>query len=66
MGSKQIFEVISSIKGVDLNLESEFISVSSVSLLEVAEKFKNSNLAGHVLLTKGERSSLATIASQII
>jgi NADH-quinone oxidoreductase subunit C len=41
MGSKQIFEVISSIKGVDLNLESEFISVSSVSLLEVAEKFKN-------------------------
>ena len=31
-----------------------------------AEKFKESNLAGHVLLKKGERSSLASIASKII
>tara|TARA_B110000438_G_scaffold276911_1_gene299078 strand:- start:387 stop:866 length:480 start_codon:yes stop_codon:yes gene_type:complete len=41
MDSKQIFKAISSIDGVDLNLESDFISVSSVSLLAVAEKFTN-------------------------
>ena len=41
MDLKQIFDLISSIEGVKLNAESEFISVPSVSLLTVSEKFKN-------------------------
>ena len=30
------------------------------------EKFKNSELAGHVTFTKGERSKIATLASKIL
>ena len=41
MNLKQIFDLISPIEGVELKAESEFISVSSMSLLIVAEKFKN-------------------------
>lgn len=42
--------------------------VDSVSngLTTVVEKFKDSPIAGHVSLTKGERSPLATIASEIL
>lgn len=42
--------------------------VDSVSngLTAVVEKFKDSNIAGHVSLVKGERSPLATIASEIL
>ena len=47
-------------------IDTPYLDSLSNGLTIVAEKFKNSNLAGHVLLTKGERSSLATIASQII
>ncbi|MBT7452197.1 MAG: PhoH family protein [Rhodospirillaceae bacterium] len=47
-------------------IDTPYLDSLSNGLTIVAEKFKNSKLAGHVLLTKGERSSLATIASQII
>jgi PhoH-like ATPase len=47
-------------------IDTPYLDSLSNGLTIVAEKFKNSSLAGHVLLTKGERSSLATIASQII
>ena len=43
MDLQQIFDLISSIEGVELNTESEFISVPSASLLTVSEKFKNNS-----------------------
>jgi PhoH-like ATPase len=47
-------------------IDTPYLDSLSNGLTIVAEKFKESNLAGHVLLKKGERSSLATIASKII
>ena len=41
MNLKEIFDAISPLDGIELNLESEVILVSSASLLAVAEKFKN-------------------------
>jgi PhoH-like ATPase len=47
-------------------IDTPYLDSLSNGLTIVAEKFKNSSLGGHVLLTKGERSSLATAAAQII
>ena len=41
MDSTGIFEIIKSIDGVDLDVESNFISASPDSLLELAGKLKN-------------------------
>lgn len=46
--------------------DSVYLDASSNGLSYVVEKFKHSNLSGHVLLTKGERSLLATEASTIL
>jgi PhoH-like ATPase len=35
-------------------------------LTHAVEKFKGQEIAGHVTLLKGERSTLATLASQIL
>jgi len=43
-----------------------YLDASSNGLSYVVEKFKASHLSGHVLLTKGERSELATEASMIL
>jgi PhoH-like ATPase len=42
--------------------------VDSVSngLTIAIEKFKGTDISGHITLTKGERSALATIAAQIL
>jgi hypothetical protein len=37
-----------------------------IGLRVATEKFKNEEVAGHVTLVKGERSKLATIASDIL
>jgi len=47
-------------------IDTPYLDSLSNGLTIVAEKFKNQELAGHILLRKGERSSLATIASKII
>lgn len=47
-------------------IDTPYLDSLSNGLTIVAEKFKESKLAGHVLLKKGERSSLATVASKII
>lgn len=41
MTLEEIFEIIKTIDAVDLNLESEFISTPSASLLMLADKLKN-------------------------
>ena len=47
-------------------IDTPYLDSLSNGLTIVAEKFKMQELAGHILLRKGERSSLATIASKII
>ena len=47
-------------------IDTPYLDSLSNGLTIVAEKFKNEKLAGHITLKKGERSSLATIASKII
>ena len=47
-------------------IDTPYIDSLSNGLTVVIEKFKDSNIAGHVTLLKGERSALATVASKII
>ena len=47
-------------------IDTPYIDTLSNGLTIVVEKFKNSDIASHITLTKGERSKLATLASRII
>ena len=47
-------------------IDQPFLDPTNNGLTYVIESFKDSKLAGHVLLTKGERSELATEASRIL
>jgi PhoH-like ATPase len=47
-------------------IDTPYIDTLSNGLTVVAEKFKNSKFTGHVTLTRGERSPLATLASKIL
>lgn len=47
-------------------IDSKDLDASNNGLTYVIEKFKNSNLSGHVTLTNGERSRLATIAAELL
>ncbi len=51
----------------DINqIDSQNLDINNNGLTYVIEKFKNSDLAGHITFTKGERSRLATKASEIL
>jgi len=47
-------------------IDTPYIDSLSNGLTIVVEKFKTEDLAGHMTLNKGERSSLATVASRIL
>ncbi len=47
-------------------IDSVYLDATSNGLSYAVEKFKNHNLAGHITLTKGERSKVATLASKIL
>jgi PhoH-like ATPase len=47
-------------------IDTPYIDNLSNGLSIVSERFKNEKLAGHITLIKGERSSLATLASKVI
>jgi PhoH-like ATPase len=47
-------------------LDRNDLDATSNGLVYVIEKFKNSELAGHIILTKGERSKLATAAADLL
>jgi PhoH-like ATPase len=47
-------------------IDNTYIDSVSNGLSIVIERFKNEKIAGHVALTKGERSVLATLASEIL
>ena len=47
-------------------IDNMYLDSVSNGLAVVTEKFKDHTIAGHVTLVKGERSELATVASQIL
>jgi PhoH-like ATPase len=47
-------------------IDNSVLDATSNGLTYVIEKFKNSDLAGHITFTQGERSKLATLASEIL
>jgi len=47
-------------------IDNNYLDATNNGLSYVVEKFKNSNLAGHITFTKGERSPLATEAALIL
>lgn len=47
-------------------IDKDGLDATNNGLTYVVEKFKNSELAGHVTFTQGERSKLATLASEIL
>jgi PhoH-like ATPase len=56
-GTKVIFT------GDPYQIDNPFLDFSSSGLTVLAEKFKGEDITGHILLTKGERSPLAELAS---
>lgn len=52
--------------GDPYQIDNPYIDSSNNAVTYVAEKFKGSPLAAHVVLAKGERSALADIASNIL
>jgi len=47
-------------------IDNPYVDASSNGLTYVVERFRNSPLAGHILLTRGERSPLANAASALL
>ena len=52
--------------GDPYQIDHPYLDSSNNGLTTVAERFKNEAIAGHVILTKGERSPLAELATQIL
>jgi PhoH-like ATPase len=52
--------------GDPYQIDNPYVDAASNGLTTVVEKFKNEAIAGHVSLTKGERSQLAELASNIL
>ena len=47
-------------------VDAKFLDATNNGLTHVVEKFKDSDLAGHVTLVRGLRSPVATLASKIL
>jgi PhoH-like ATPase len=52
--------------GDPYQIDHPYLDSSNNGLTTVAERFKQESIAGHVILTKGERSPLAELATQIL
>lgn len=52
--------------GDPYQIDNPYIDSSNNGLTTVAERFKGQEIAGHVTLTRGERSALAELATQIL
>lgn len=59
-GTKVIFT------GDPYQIDNPYVDTLSNGLTYVVERFKNSHIAGHVTLKKGERSELAELAAQLL
>ena len=52
--------------GDPYQIDNPYIDSSNNGLTTVVERFKDEAIAGHVTLTKGERSDLAELATQLL
>lgn len=52
--------------GDPYQIDNPYVDAASNGLTYVVERFKNSDVAGHVTLRKGERSKLAELAAQLL
>jgi PhoH-like ATPase len=52
--------------GDPYQIDHPYLDSSNNGLTTVAERFKNEMIAGHIILSKGERSQLAELATQIL
>jgi PhoH-like ATPase len=52
--------------GDPYQIDNPYVDATNNGLTTVAERFKGESLAGHITLVKGERSSLAELASNIL
>ncbi|HEY4180749.1 MAG TPA: PhoH family protein [Kofleriaceae bacterium] len=52
--------------GDPYQIDHPYLDASNNGLTSVAERFKNEAIAGHVILSKGERSPLAELATQLL
>jgi PhoH-like ATPase len=52
--------------GDPYQIDHPYLDSSNNGLTTVAERFKSEAIAGHIILTKGERSQLAELATQIL
>ncbi|KLO22060.1 PhoH family protein [Marinitoga sp. 1197] len=52
--------------GDPFQIDNPYLGFSSNGLIYVSSKFKNSDLAAHIYLLKGERSELATKAAELL
>jgi PhoH-like ATPase len=52
--------------GDPYQIDNPYVDATSNGLTTIVEKFKGENMAGHVTLSKGERSALAELASNIL
>ena len=47
-------------------IDNVYVDETSNGLTHAVEKFKEHSLAGHIILVKGERSKVATIAAKVL
>ena len=47
-------------------IDNIYVDETSTGLVHAVEKFKTSELSGHITLKKGERSAIATLAAKIL
>jgi PhoH-like ATPase len=52
--------------GDPYQIDNPYVDATSNGLVHVVNKFKHERLAGHITLTKGERSALAELASNVL
>ncbi|WP_243373908.1 PhoH family protein [Geotalea sp. SG265] len=52
--------------GDPYQIDNPYVDSSSNGLTYVVEKFKGQNIAGHITMTKGERSELAELAANLL
>jgi len=52
--------------GDPYQIDNSYLDAYSNGLTYAASRFSNKSLAGHITLTKGERSELATLAAELL
>ena len=52
--------------GDPYQIDNPYVDSTNNGLIHVVNKFRNERLAGHITLTKGERSALAELASNVL